>query len=147
MFIAVDFDGTIVEHKFPAIGEPIKGALHWLKRFNEAGAKLILLTMRSDGAPRPDNMASVLQDAVAYCRRGGVEFFAVNDNPEQHSWTASPKVYAHHYIDDAAIGCPLVWPADHSVRPYVDWEVVGPWVMRLIKDEAAARSQGSKGKR
>ena len=47
--IAVDFDGTIVDHVFPEIGAAVPGAFKWLKRFKEAGATLILWTMRSDG--------------------------------------------------------------------------------------------------
>ncbi len=49
LYIAVDFDGTIVDHQFPEIGKAVPGAFDWLKRFKEAGATLILWTMRSDG--------------------------------------------------------------------------------------------------
>lgn len=31
MFIAIDFDGTIVQHKYPAIGEEIPFAIETLK--------------------------------------------------------------------------------------------------------------------
>jgi len=44
---------------------------------------------------------------------------AIQQNPEQHSWTTSPKAYCHNYIDDMALGCPLL-TENHS-RPYVDW--------------------------
>jgi len=49
MYICIDFDGTIVEHRFPDVGSPVPGALEWMIEFQEAGAKLILFTMRSDG--------------------------------------------------------------------------------------------------
>jgi len=49
MYICIDFDGTIVDHRFPEIGPPVPGAVEWMLRFQEAGAKLILFTMRSDG--------------------------------------------------------------------------------------------------
>lgn len=74
-----------------------------------------------------------LTDAVEWCRARGVEFWGVNKNPEQKDWTASPKVYAHVYIDDAAFGCPLRMPARAGSRPIVDWYKLGPQVMNLIE--------------
>ena len=137
MILAIDFDGTLVEHKFPDIGPEIPGAFDWLKKFQEAGAKLILWTMRSDGRNgKGKENGPVLTEAIEFCRSRGVEFWGVNTNPEQSSWTQSPKAYAHVYIDDAAFGCPLVkgepdaW--DGSYRPYVDWDKVGPKIMRLL---------------
>lgn len=127
MIICVDFDGTIVTHSFPKIGSDI-GAFPWLQRWQEAGAKLVLWTMRSDG----QEAGNVLTEAVEYCKKKGVEFWAVNNNPEQASWTTSPKVYAHLYIDDAAYGCPLVRPA--TSRPWVDWQQVGPAVLKTIQE-------------
>ncbi len=132
MFIAIDFDGTIVDHRFPEIGEPNPGAIDWMKRFQEAGAKLILWTMRSDGAG--DGM-NTLTEAVEYCRRNGVEFFGINGNAEQSSWTNSPKAYAHTYIDDAAFGCPLRENPRMGGRPFVDWDAVGPRVMEMIESK------------
>jgi len=97
--IAVDFDGTLVTHKFPEIGDEVPGAFEWLKHFQAAGAKLILWTIRS---------STYQEDAIRYCLLHGVEFWAVNANPWQETWSRSPKAYAHVYIDDAAFGCPLV---------------------------------------
>jgi len=51
-----------------------------------------------------------------------VPLVGINGNPEQGSWTISPKAYAHIYIDDAALGCPLIKP--YQSRPYVDWKAV-----------------------
>lgn len=120
--IAVDFDGTIVSHKFPVVGDENPSAFEWLARFQEAGVKLILWTMRSGDS---------LDDAVEHCKANGIEFFAVNDNPDQASWTASRKVYANIYIDDAAAGCPLR-DGGESGRPMVNWDVVGPSVMEVV---------------
>jgi hypothetical protein len=130
VIIAVDFDGTLVEHEFPAIGPVAEGAFDWLRRWQELGARLILWTMRSDGRKpdgTPENKA-VLTDAVDFCRKQGVEFWAVNKNPEQHDWTQSPKAYAHIYVDDAAVGCPLKPGSTLTSRPVVDWSIVGPMV-------------------
>jgi predicted mannosyl-3-phosphoglycerate phosphatase (HAD superfamily) len=121
MFVCVDFDGTIVDHCFPDMGEPVPGALKWLKRLNGYGVKIILFTMRSNS----EMYKTALTEAVAYLESNGVVLFAVNENPAQSSWTTSPKAYAHLYIDDSAFGCPLVHPRGFK-RPCVDWSKVGP---------------------
>lgn len=126
MRIVIDFDGTIVTHEFPAIGVPVPEAIEWMKRFKEAGAQLILWTMRSDGRPDGDFLAP----AVEYCRENGVEFDAVNQGIDDREWTTSPKAYANIYIDDAAFGCPLI--EQKGGRPFVNWMVVGPLVMEKI---------------
>lgn len=133
MIIAVDFDGTIVEHDFPRIGRSVPGAIEWLKIFQSAGARLILYTMRSDG----QKAGNVLTQAVQYCTENGLEFWGINRNPEQDSWTSSPKCYAELYIDDAAFGCPLIGFEGKiiSQRPYADWSIIGPKVMKMIEAE------------
>lgn len=129
MLIAIDFDGTIVDHLYPDVGDPVPGAIEWIKKFQEVGAKIILYTMRSDGGSDGD----VLSDAVKFCEDNEIELYGVNKNPTQSSWTKSPKVYAHVYIDDAAFGCPLKDSLRSGGRPYVDWDEVGPKVMEMIK--------------
>ncbi len=121
MFICVDFDGTIVDHRFPDIGDPVPGAIKWMKRLNKYGAKLILYTMRSDSKM----FKTALTDAKGYLLDNGVELYAVNNNPTQDDWTTSPKVHANIYVDDSAFGCPLIHPKGFN-RPCVDWEEVGP---------------------
>jgi hypothetical protein len=128
--VAVDFDGTIVEHRFPEVGKPVPGALEWLHKWQDAGATLILWTMRS---PAQNNYGDCLEPAVAYCEEHGIHFDGVNEGPDDRSWTTSPKVYAHVYVDDAAFGCPLTFP-DNGDRPHVDWDIVGPAVLEMIKD-------------
>jgi len=140
MIIAIDFDGTIVAHEFPEIGRAVPGAFEWIRKFKEAGAVLILWTMRSDGQEHGE----VLSDADAFCRENGVEFDYLNENPNQVSWTGSPKAYANIYIDDAAIGCPLRQNPKMGGRPFVDWSIVGPLVMTRIYIETAR--EGEEGK-
>lgn len=120
MIIALDFDGTLVEHRYPRIGVPLPGAFQWVKQWQAAGAKVILWTMRSDGPDGP-----TLKEAVDFCRSHGVTFFAVNENPSQRSWTTSPKALATLYVDDSAFGCP-------KKNGAVDWEIVGPAVLDMI---------------
>ncbi len=130
MYICIDFDGTIVDHRFPYIGDPVPRAIKWLRQWNEIGAKLILFTMRSDGK----KYGNVLSEAVAYLKENSVQLYGVNENPDQISWSKSPKVYAHIYIDNAAFGCPLVQPSGFA-RKCVDWAVVGPSVEERILAE------------
>lgn len=132
MTICIDFDGTIAEHQYPDIGPSVPGAFQWMKEFQSAGAKLILWTMRSDSA----KSGPTLTQAVEFCRKNGVEFYGVNENPTQSSWTDSRKVYAQLYVDDAAYGCPLRESAKYKGRPFVDWELVGPAVMNMLRPEA-----------
>lgn len=115
--IAIDFDGTLAEHIFPEIGKPVPHAFEVIKELKDADHEIYLWTMRSDGQKYGD----VLSDAVNWCKHHGIEFDAVNSNPEQLSWTSSPKLHANIFIDDAALGCPLKENPRMGGRPYVDW--------------------------
>lgn len=114
MYIAIDFDGTCVTHDYPRIGKDIN-AVNVLKKLVANGHKLILNTMRS---------GKELKEAINWFKENDIELYGANENPTQKRWTKSPKVYAHLYIDDAAIGCPLKMDLNISDRPFVDWEVV-----------------------
>lgn len=123
MIIAVDFDGTVVKHNYPAVGADVPGAVEVLKKLVAQGHQLILWTMRGDEA---------LEDAVNWYKKYEIPLFGINTNPQQKEWTNSPKAYAVLYIDDAALGCPLdyilVQKADGGVqqigRPFVNWTKV-----------------------
>lgn len=112
--IAVDFDGTCVEHNYPAIGMDVEGAVDVLRTLNKHGHRIILNTMRS---------GQRLEAAVRWFRDRKIELWAVNRNPEQECWTSSPKVYADIYIDDSALGCPLIF-LEGVRRPVVNWSKV-----------------------
>lgn len=128
MIIGVDFDGTIVDHRFPDIGVEVPGAIKWLQKLKSKGCVLILITMRCD---RPDG--AYLSHAIDWCRRKGLEFDHVNENPGQKEWTSSPKTYANLYIDDAAVGCPLIPGLSEGGRPVVDWSLAGPMVLAYLE--------------
>lgn len=128
MRIAVDFDGTLAEHKFPLIGKPVPGAFYWMKKWQELGAVLMLWTMRSDGQQSGD----VLSEAVEFCRQNGVEFDSVNCGVDDRNWTTSQKIHANVYVDDCAFGCPLVESKEMGARPMVDWDIVGPAIYRRL---------------
>jgi hypothetical protein len=95
--IAVDFDGTIVEHDYPLIGKEKLFAFLTLKELCRKGARLILWTFRT---------GKELDDAVEFCRKNGVEFYAVNKSyPEEvMNETVSRKIDADIFIDDKNIG-------------------------------------------
>lgn len=80
----------------------------------QQGHRLILYTMRS---------GEHLKAATEWFAAHKLPLYGVNENPGQHTWTASPKVYAQVYIDDAALGCPVIHP-EGDERPYVDWRAV-----------------------
>lgn len=98
MKIAVDFDGTIVEHRYPAIGEEKLFAFETLKQLQKLGHQLVLWTYRH---------GKELDEAVDYCRKNGVEFYAVNKSyPEEvfDPKSMSRKLDVDLFIDDRNIG-------------------------------------------
>jgi hypothetical protein len=121
-YIALDFDGTLVDHRFPDVGPAVPHAFIWLHKFQELDAKLILWTVRS---------GSYLAEAQNFIEAAGISLWGVNQNPQQSKWSESCKAYANIYIDDAAFGCPLIHPISFN-RPCVNWEIVGPEVYEQI---------------
>ena len=111
---AVDFDGTCTTHDYPKIGKDI-GAIDVLKKLVRHGHKLILFTMRDK---------EQLQEAKDWFKENHIDLWAAQKNPGQWRWTTSIKPYAHIYIDDAALGCPLIENKEMSDRPFVDWKKV-----------------------
>lgn len=107
MDFGIDYDGTCVTHAYPYIGKDI-GAVPVLKELVEKGHRLILWTMRS---------GQTLDDAVEWFKSNDIPLYGIQRNPTQDSWTSSPKAYAQQYIDDAALGCPLI-------NGHVDWVAV-----------------------
>lgn len=100
--VAVDFDGTIVENKFPDIGKPKLFAFETLKAMQQKGMLLILWTVRKE---------KELDEAIMFCSANGVEFYAVNANypEEQFDAEVSRKIEADVFIDDRNIGGFVGW--------------------------------------
>jgi len=111
MKIAIDFDGTIVEHAYPAIGKPRLFAFETLRMLQKSH-QLILWTYRSGKA---------LEEAVEFCRKNGVEFYAVNKNYPEEEYEEdkiSRKIDADVYIDDKNInGIPDWGDIWHILNP------------------------------
>lgn len=98
MLIAVDFDGTIVEHAYPKIGREIPFAIDTLKKIQSECHQLILWTVRE---------GDLLDEAVEFCRQKGLEFYAVNStypNENKESKHFSRKIKAEMFIDDINLG-------------------------------------------
>ena len=96
MIIAVDFDGTIVEHEYPKIGKPIPFAIDTLKLLQkEKEFRLILWTVRE---------GPLLQEAVDYCESRGLKFYAVNKNFPEEETPIPRKINADIFIDDKNLG-------------------------------------------
>ncbi|MDR2009593.1 MAG: hypothetical protein LBQ22_03840 [Bacteroidales bacterium] len=100
--IAVDFDGTIVEHRYPEIGEILPEAFEVLRELQENGHRLILWTLR-DGID--------LESAVNFCLDNGIIFYAVNHSKpdEEFNKYISRKIDVDYFIDDRNIGGFMGW--------------------------------------
>ena len=116
MTIAVDFDGTIVEHRYPKIGEEISFATETLKILAQERHKLILWTVRE---------GELLEEAIEWCRQRGVFFYSVNkDYPEEEKSHNgfSRKLKADLFIDDRNLGglpdWGTIYQMIHEQKPY-----------------------------
>lgn len=124
--IAVDFDGTIVEHQYPEIGKDKLFAFQTLKELEKRGAKLIMWTYRT---------GKELDAAVEYCRRNGIEFYAVNKNyPEEVlNDSVSRKIDADIFIDDRNLGG---FPGWSEV-----WQILFPFDLQLKEAEKRLKAK------
>jgi len=102
MVIAVDFDGTIVQDRYPEIGKPMLFAFETLKELQKRRHQLVLWTYRS---------GQRLDEAVEFCKKNGIEFYAVNCSYPDEPWDPrqSRKINADLFIDDRNVGGFLGW--------------------------------------
>ena len=126
--IAVDFDGTIVEHAYPEIGKEMLFAFQTLKELNKLGANLILWTFRT---------GKELEEAVEFCRKNGVEFYAVNKNYPEEAFdeTVSRKINADIFIDDKNAGG---FPGWSEI-----WQMLNPYEIQQMEAEKRISSPGN----
>lgn len=113
MTIAVDFDGTIVSHAYPAIGKEMPGAIRTLVQLQKEGHRLILWTVRE---------GQLLDEAIDYCRQKGLEFFCANEHyvsepteGAENGGKACRKLTADIYIDDRNVGGFPGWEAIYEM--------------------------------
>ena len=125
MIIAVDFDGTIVEHRYPAIGKEKPFAIDTLRRLATEGHRIILWTSRE---------GKLLDEAVHFCEKRGLTFYAINSNVPKGALFADTrkngsKVIADVYIDDRNVG------------GLPDWGVIYELVTGLREKRHSARKR------
>lgn len=108
LIIAVDFDGTIVEDAYPAVGKPKLFAFDTLKKLQNEGHRLILWTYRS---------GKKLEEAVKFCESNGISFYAVNASyqDEEFDSETSRKIHADIFIDDRNVGGFIGWGNVHQL--------------------------------
>jgi hypothetical protein len=123
MEICIDFDGTCVTHDYPRVGRDI-GAVPVLKELVKNRHLLILFTMRSSKQGVSPVTRKIekggIEDAIKWFAQNDIPLYGIQINPGQQDWTSSPKAYGQLYIDDSALGCPLIYPEDGG-RPFVNW--------------------------
>lgn len=112
-YLAVDFDGTLVENDYPTIGKPCEGAVEVIRELMGVGWKIILETLRTDNE---------LNQAVVYCNQNYIDLYGINENPDQAEWNDSIKIHATLKIDDRNLGTPL--KNGSNGKPCVDWAKV-----------------------
>lgn len=133
MVIAVDFDGTIVEHRYPDIGKELPFAIETLKRLQQEHHRIILWSVRE---------GKLLQDAIDYCRGRGLEFYAVNSNYAEETLDCnhySRKLKADLFIDDRNLGGLPEWGIIYQiVHERLSYEDV--YKKSAYKEESKKRS-------
>ena len=126
--LAIDFDGTIVEDAYPSIGKPKNFAFETLKKLQSEGYRLILWTYRHGKA---------LEEAVEFCRKNGVEFYAVNSSFEGEIFddeTQSRKIDADLFIDDRNLGGFPGWGEIYNIiTERIEFRVEGGEVLTYSK--------------
>lgn len=145
--IAVDFDGTLCENKWPEIGEPNLELITHLKQEKASGAKLILWTCRVD---------ELLSAAITWCDNDHqLQFDMINGNlPEviREFGSDTRKIFAHEYIDDkmsGRFGLPFVKAGitDDTIEKLEN--VYGfsmyDWQKRYLKGDDTAMPSGGRG--
>jgi hydroxymethylpyrimidine pyrophosphatase-like HAD family hydrolase len=118
---AIDFDGTLVEDKFPEIGEANTGLFLRLKEWQDAGIKLVLWTCRDNNTE-----ARLLDKAIEFCKDRGIVFDAVNENIKEVQEMFSNdtrKIYANVYLDDKSLQPFLPSHFKYDIKDFEPWHL------------------------
>lgn len=112
MIIAIDFDGTIVEDRFPEVGNMIPGAKEVINGFYQQGYTIIIWTSRS---------GIELARAVEWLAKNGIKYHRVNEscpeNLKKYGGRDTRKVFADIYVDDKGlIPLPPDW---HEIKEMI----------------------------
>lgn len=133
LILAIDFDGTLVEGKFPKIGRDL-GGLFWLSQLKALGCEMILWTCRVDQR---------LEEAIDWLALHGYSdiITKVNERADAMQWPDDPrKVFANFYVGDRTLGAPLVKGTHHY-----DWEKAGPMLIKAVIAERKRLQEAGHG--
>lgn len=126
--LAIDFDGTIVHDAYPGIGKARTFAFETLKKLQQEGYRLILWTYRH---------GKHLDEAVEFCRKNGIEFYAINSSFEGEVFdgdTQSRKLDADLFIDDRNLGGFPGWGEVYNIiTEKIEFRVEGKEVLPYSK--------------
>ena len=128
MKLVIDFDGTLVHHSYPKIGDWVPGAKEALLEFQRLGAKLFLWTVRSN---KQKSGLLALKAAQEFLEDAGIFMDGCIEDPETNDYFGGPKIDADIVIDDKNFGCPMIWQADGT--GYVDWSRITPVIVAELK--------------
>lgn len=95
--IAVDFDGTLCEERYPKIGAAKEEVIQYVLNEQAKGSKIILWTCRR---------GERLNEAVRWCKEHGITFDAINENLPgvvKSFGGDTRKIVANEYLDDRAV--------------------------------------------
>ena len=125
MKIYLDFDGTIVEHQYPAIGQINTGCLAIVDKLGKAGHEIVINTMRVEYDDK------LLTDAIEFINHSMTN---LKNNTQVYSFTHTNHKYdptkwdwslhlktERIFVDDVCEGIPLK-DAISSNKPMVDWD-------------------------
>jgi predicted mannosyl-3-phosphoglycerate phosphatase (HAD superfamily) len=122
MTIYLDFDGTVVSHRYPEIGEYNKGCFEVLKKLQEAGHSVILNTSRIDFRN------GTIDEALFYLKKNNhqllhsiIDHTSSKLQPPEWSWE-SILLFEVMFIDDISKGIPLKKDENSTVFEMVNWQ-------------------------
>lgn len=106
--LAVDFDGTIVDHEFPYIGQLKPNAKQVINELYDEGFGIFIWTCR-DSTFHPDlrkfpNATPTIFDVHDFLEKEGIKYDGININHPQLGFQPVPKIYGDIYIDDKQLG-------------------------------------------
>jgi hypothetical protein len=96
--IAIDFDGTIVEHKFPEIGKLLPGAKEVINKLAKSYT-IIIWTCRNH-----EETSKEFLDMITFLLDNDIEYHYINQNDPKNPFQPYPKIFANIYIDDRSLG-------------------------------------------
>ena len=100
MIIAIDFDNTICEQAYPAVGALKTNAREIIQKLYDEGHEIIVWTCRSSGLE--------LAMMMDFLKDHNIPYHSINENApsiEKQASTgfANRKIFAHVYIDDRSL--------------------------------------------